>query len=213
MKLKKLLIIIMTIGLWGCSHNAKNSETSVSASANDVSSDKTVSDDYPQLEKDNMFYEGDPEALINFVQNGTGVVFFGDSKKENSQSYIVYLNDVLKENDLQAAVFDVSDLKKNHKLTGQLEDLLNKESDHQLVLNTEKDKNLLDGPLVVFLDHGKIITWDHETNDMDKVNDYWTDERVNALKTKLGNASSTIRKAQKDSQNTGCEKACTFGGD
>lgn len=203
MKLKDLACVVLAgMSLWGCS--AKKTETS---SVSSVSITNSVKEEYPDLPEDNAFYEGDSDALVNFIENGTGVVFFGNPEKENSQKYSVYLNDVLKENDLQAALFDLEKIQKNAELSSQVNDLLNKESEKAIVFEKEE------GPLVVFLNNGKVTAWDDETAGMNDVRSYWNEKKESALKAKLGNACAETKEAQKNSQNKGCEKACTFGGD
>lgn len=213
MRGKKLLFLIPVLFLCGC---AGKSSSSVSSSAvldsSETSAEKNVSEAYTGLKKDNAFYYGEEDALVNFLQNGTGVVFIGNPAKDNSQAYIVYLNDALAQNDLQAAVFDSDDLEKNEERRNQIADLLKKESDGSLVA-MQDGTDLLDGPLVLFLNDGKITTWDSETNGMDDVSSYWNADRSAALRKKLSEAASATKEAQKNSQNTGCEKACTFGGD
>lgn len=208
MNIRKLFCIL-ALFLCGCA--AKGSP--VVSTSSKSSEEENVSDAYTGLKKDNAFYYGEEDALVNFIQNGTGVVFIGNPAKDNVQKYIVYLNEVLKKNDLQAAVFDSRDLKKDDKRAGQIEELLKSESNGSLIVKQEDGTDLLDGPLVVFLQDGKITTWDSETNGMEDVSAYWNADRVKALEKKLGDAASAVKKAQKNSQNTGCEKACTFGGD
>ena len=202
MKGKLLCSFFLVIGLCGCASSEGNT-----VSAASVSSEKNITREYDGLNEKNAFYYGEEEALVNFIQNGTGVVFFGNPEKENSQKYVVYLNDVLEENDLQAAVFDIQNVQNDQKVSEQVNELLKKESDEQLVFEKEE------GPLAVFLNNGKVTAWDNETSDIENVSDYWTDEKISAWREKLGNAASEIRKAQESSQNKGCEKACTFGGD
>lgn len=204
MKLKKLVFAVLAgMSLWGCS----TAKTETASSASSVSVTSSIQKEYPDLPEDNAFYEGDSDALANFLENGTGVVFFGNPVKENSQRYSVYLNDVLKENDLQTAVFDLKKIQENEDLSSQVSDLLKKESDNAIVFEKEE------GPLVVFLNNGKVTAWDDETSGMDDVDSYWSEEKESALKTKLGNACAETKEAQKNAQNKGCEKACTFGGD
>lgn len=210
MKGKKLFLILVLF-LCGCA--GKSSSSVSSSSSVQSSAEENVSEAYTGLKKDNAFYYGEEDALVNFIQNGTGVVFIGNPAKDNSQKYIVYLNDVLAQNNLQAAVFDSDDLEKNEERKNQIADLLKKESDDSLVVKQEDGTDLLDGPLVLFLNDGKVTAWDSETNGMDDVSAYWNADRVNALKKKLDEAASATKEAQKNSQNTGCEKACTFGGD
>lgn len=201
MKLMKAVCAMMAgICLWGCS--TKEPEVSSVTSV-----ESSIQEAYPDLPEDNSFYEGDSDALVNFIENGTGVVFFGNPEKDNSQKYAVYLNDVLKENGIQAAVFDLKKIQKNDTLSSQVNDLLKKESDAAVVFEKEE------GPLVVFLNHGKVTAWDDETGGMDHVKSYWDEEKETALKTKLGKVCAEIKEAQKNAQNKGCEKACTFGGD
>ena len=91
----------------------------------------------------------------------------------------------------------------------------NKSDDPDIVLYDNDGKPLIYVPLVVFIKNGEIISWNGEsnTNDTDviSVKDYWTSEKVNALKDTLTKDALVIKQAQEENAAKGCDNGCSYG--
>ncbi|MBR2810158.1 MAG: hypothetical protein IKD69_02140, partial [Solobacterium sp.] len=66
-------------------------------------------------------------------------------------------------------------------------------------------------PLTLFIDNGRIVKWDGESNDLDSsviaVEDYWTEEKDAALRSRLAEGAALVKKAQEENGG-GCDTGC-----
>ena len=67
-------------------------------------------------------------------------------------------------------------------------------------------------PLVIYVVKGEIVGYDSETSQLStddiSVEDYWTEDKVQALKDKLSSYSEKVKTAQDENNSQGCDLSC-----
>ena len=67
-------------------------------------------------------------------------------------------------------------------------------------------------PLVIYVIKGEIVGYDSETSQLStddiSVEDYWTEDKVQALKDKLSAYSEKVKTAQDENNSQGCDLSC-----
>lgn len=142
--------------------------------------------EYTLLNEDNVFVYKDIKDIINILEDGTGVVYLGFPECPWCQQYVIYLNDLAKENNIEKIYYyDILEDRKNNtedyqKVISLLEEYL---------LNDEEGNPRVFVPDVTFVVQGKIIGHDNETSldtkGFENPNDYWNEDAVKKLKEKL----------------------------
>ncbi|MBQ7802756.1 hypothetical protein IJ380_02765, partial [Candidatus Saccharibacteria bacterium] len=148
---------------------------------------KLFAADYTSVSEDNLFKIKSGKEIIDILEHGTGVVFLGFPECPWCQAYAPMLNDLAKEYGLSEIyyhnTFDdwQNDTKEYKKITALLSDFLqfdNVGNKHLYVPNT------------AFVVNGEIVGNDWETSkdtlDASTPEEYWTEERVEAWKEKVG---------------------------
>lgn len=139
---KKLLTILTCLTLSACSVSSTVEE-------------RTITQDYPSLPEDTTLYYGDEERVIAMLENGIGVIFFGDVTDESSQSVVTALDEVGRETDLSILCYDLAeDKEKNSDFYTQLLETMNK-------LTETKDSSDLEAiytPSTYFVSKGNILS-------------------------------------------------------
>lgn len=142
--------------------------------------------EYTTVNKDNVFVYKTAKEIITILKEGTGVVFLGFPECKWCQAYAPILNDVAKDVGLKTIYYyNIKD------------DRTNNTSDYQKIVELlknnlqtdEEDKPRIYVPDVSFVKDGVMLGHDYETSldtlDYTEPSEYWTTERVSALKTKL----------------------------
>jgi len=142
--------------------------------------------DYPLVGDNNIFVIRNAEQTAQILEKGTGVVFIGFKECTWCQLYAVFLHDAAKEAGINRIFY--CDIR---------EDRLNNTENYRKIVKILEGRLQYDDegnprvyvPDVTIVDSGKIITRDFETsNDTLGYNsavEYWNDERVTALKSRL----------------------------
>ena len=143
-------------------------------------------EEYTLVPDDNVFVYSDVDEIIDILENGTGVVYLGFPECQWCDQYVVYLNEVAKENGiLEIHYYNIREDRSNNtenyqKIVALLEDYLEDDEDgnHRIYV-----------PAVIFMNNGEIVGFDDETSldtdDASTPREYWTGERVANLKTRL----------------------------
>src|SRR5574344_737021 len=174
---------------------------------NKKSDEKVISEDakkfkkeYTQVADDNIFKYKTAEEIIKILDHGTGIVFLGFPECPWCQRYAKYLNEVAKENGASCIYYyNIKEDRKNNtenyqKIVGLLSG--------NLQYDDEGNERIY-VPDVTFVKDGVIVGHDAETSldthNLSDPNDYWTDDAVNNLKTRLANYTINV-----------CSKICTY---
>ena len=149
----------------------------------DISDAAKFAEEYTNVEEDNVFLYRNADEIIRILENGTGVVYLGFPECKWCQKYVTYLNEAAKENDItRIYYFDILDARsKNTSEYQQIVSLL----EEYLEYDEEGNKRVF----VIVVDKGEIVGFDDETSldthDLDDPEEYWTEEEVNDLMSRL----------------------------
>lgn len=144
------------------------------------------SEEYPSVDKDNVFVYRNIDEIIRIMEKGTGVVYLGFPECPWCNAYVKYLNEVAKEVGIEKIYyFNILNDRKNE--TDEYKKIV-KILGEQLQLNEEGNPRVY-VPNVSFHIDGKVIGNDCETSldtkNLKDPSDYWTEEEVEDLKTNL----------------------------
>jgi predicted bacteriocin transport accessory protein len=142
--------------------------------------------EYPLVGKDNIFLYRNAAETADILEKGRGIVYIGFKECPWCQRYAVFLHDVAREMELDKIYYcDIRDDRENNsEAYRRIVRILN----GYLQYDDEGHPRVY-VPDVSIVSRGRIITHDFETSKetsgYDKPEEYWNDERVNALKEKL----------------------------
>lgn len=144
------------------------------------------SEEYTELDKDNVFVYRDAEEIIKILKYGTGIVYLGFPECPWCQTYVKYLNDVAQDMAVEKIYYYniLNDRKENTSEYQQMISLIGE----KLQYDEEGNKRIY-VPSVIAVKKGEIVGFDDETawdtKGFEKPEDYWTKEEVKDLKEKL----------------------------
>lgn len=174
MKKKILLTItlVLTLLLTSCKEN--------------ISDSKKFIKEYPDVAEYNVFVYRDADEIIKILEHGTGVVYLGFPECPWCQAYVPMLNEVADIEGLDKIYYyNILNARKDN--TEDYQKMVKILSEH-LGYDNEGNKRIF-VPAVIAVSDGEIIGFDDETSydtlGFDKPKDYWTEDRVSNLKTKL----------------------------
>lgn len=142
--------------------------------------------EYTKVPMDNAFIYKSEEEIINILENGSGIVYLGFPECPWCQTYVVYLNEVVKDMGLDTINYlNILDIRSNNtenyqKIVSLLSDILPYD---------ENGNKRVYVPQVVVVKNGVIVGGDNETSyDVTgSPSEYWTSEAIANLKQKLSN--------------------------
>lgn len=140
--------------------------------------------EYTKVPMDNAFIYKTEDEIISILENGSGIVYLGFPECPWCQSYVVYLNEVVKDNGLNSIYYlNIKDIRSNN--TENYQKIVSLISD--LLPYDETGNKRVYVPQVVIVKNGKIIGGDNETSyDVSGTpSEYWTSEQIANLKQKL----------------------------
>jgi len=155
--------------------------------------------EYPLVGRDNIFVFRTAAQAADILGHGTGVVFMGIKDCPWCQQYAVFLNDVAREMKIDKIFYcDIGEDRQNNtdsyrKITGILSDFLQYDDEGRPKVYV---------PDLSIVTRGTITGHDFETSKetlgCSTPQEYWTGERINALKERLreGLKKSTIQISQ-----------------
>lgn len=174
-----LAIVIVLVGVIIFLNIKKKNED------NSITDAKRFSEEY-KISEDNVFVYRNSDEILKIMRNGTGVVYLGFPECPWCSAYVVYLNEVAKENHLDKIYYYniLEDRKNNTEFYKEVIKLLR----GNLQYDDEGNERLY-VPNVSFHVKGKIIGNDYETSkdthDLKDPKDYWTNEEISELKSTL----------------------------
>ena len=142
--------------------------------------------EYPLVGNDNIFVYRNADEIAEILLNGRGIVFLGFNECPWCQLYAVFLHDIAKEMGIEIIYY--CDIK---------EDRQNNSDSYQKILKIFTGRLQYDDegrpriyvPDVSIVSRGRIILRDYETSKdtlgFYEPNEYWNEERINALKERL----------------------------
>lgn len=142
--------------------------------------------EYTEVGEDNLYVYRTYDELIKILENGTGVVLLGFPECPWCQRYAVYLNEVAKELDFEKIYY-----------YNILEDRKNNTEEYQKIVSIigeylqydEEGNKKVYVPAIVAINQGEIVGFDDETawdtKGFETPDDYWNEDAVTSLKTKL----------------------------
>ena len=152
------------------------------------------SEEYEKVPEDNVFDYVSATRVIDILESGTGIVYLGFPECGWCQQYVVYLNEVAKENNIDTIYYyNIKDARtKNTETYKRITSLLSE------YLPTDDEGNeRVYVPDVTFVKDGVIVGHDNETSivtDEDGTPDtYWTNEKITNLKNRLTNYANSIK--------------------
>lgn len=152
------------------------------------------SEEYTKVPEDNVFDYVSATKVIDILKNGTGVVYLGFPECGWCQQYVVYLNEVAKENGIDTIYYyNIKDARTNNTESyKKITELLK----YYLFTDDEGNERVY-VPDVTFVKDGVIVGHDNETSivtDEDGTPEtYWTSEKVSSLKSKLANYINLVK--------------------
>ncbi len=174
-----LAIVIVLVGVIIFLNIKKKNED------NSITDAKRFSEEY-KISEDNVFVYRNSDEILKIMKNGTGVVYLGFPECPWCSAYVIYLNEVAKENHLDKIYYYniLEDRKNNTEFYKEVIKLLS----GNLQYDDEGNERLY-VPNVSFHVKGKIIGNDYETSkdthDLKDPKDYWTNEEISELKSTL----------------------------
>lgn len=173
-------LLLIIVGLVACILLAVNKEKEV-----ETDSEKFAKE-YTLVGEENLFVYRDIDEIIKILENGTGVVLLGFPECPWCQQYAVYLNEVAKDLDFEKIYyFNILNDRKDN--TEKYQEIVSLIGEH-LQYDDEGNKRVY-VPAVIAVNKGEIVGFDDETawdtKGFEKPEEYWNDEEVTDLKTKL----------------------------
>ncbi len=144
------------------------------------------SEEYTQVDKNNVYVYRTIDEIINILEKGTGIVYLGFPECQWCQRYTKYLNEVAQDMGLTKIYYynireDRANNSENYlKIVEILKNYLQFD---------EEGNSRIYVPSVIALKKGEIVGFDDETawdtKGFSTPDEYWNDNEVQELKTKL----------------------------
>lgn len=160
----------------------------------DITDAEKFAKEYTKLSNDNVFTYKSLKEVNKILEKGTGVVYLGFPECPWCQEYVKYVNEVAKKVGLDKVYyFNIR------------EDRTNNTEDYQTTIKLLRDYLPTDEegnprvyvPLIAVIQNGKVVITDYETAEdtkgYDTPEEYWANEDLDALKTRLEKAFNTVK--------------------
>lgn len=142
------------------------------------------SKEYTSVSRDNVFVYRSKDEIINILEHGTGIVYFGYPECPWCMAYVPLLNEIAKNEGIEKIYYyNIREDRKNNtefyqKVVSILNDYLNYD---------EEGKKRIFVPNVTFVKEGKIIFNDNETSLISEgtPSEYWTEEKKTLFNEKF----------------------------
>lgn len=148
-------------------------------------SNKKFNEEYTLVDKDNVYVYKSINDIIDVLSKGTGIVYLGFPECPWCQRYVVYLNNLAKEYNIEEIYYyNIKDARSNNtKEYQKIVEILN-----DLLPYDDNGNKKVFVPTVVFVKNGKVIALDDETStisDGTTPDEYWNQERINLFNSKM----------------------------
>ena len=176
-------IIVILIGVVVFLLVRDNNEENVETTPTDA---EKFAEEYPSMPDDNVFTYATVDEIIDVLDGGSGIVYLGFPECQWCNAYVPYLNDVAKSVGVNEILYynireDRSNNSENYRKIVELLD--------GYLTDDEEGNPRIYVPAVIFVNNGTIVGFDDETSldtgGFTNPDDYWTEEEVNDLKSRL----------------------------
>jgi len=182
---------------------------------NQPAAEKKITEEYAQLKSGEVFYYGKKEDLKDYISHGTGILFLGFPECPWCQVYLPMAEEVLEDQEMECMYYNIFTEKKNDRAYyDDIASLIISQNDtgNDIVQYDSDGKQVIYMPLMLFIQEGRIIAFDNETCTEDSSvispEDYWTDEKTEALKERLAGYTAIIKEVKKELDAKGCDTGC-----
>lgn len=142
------------------------------------------SKEYNSVTKENIFVYKTKEEILNILEHGTGIVYFGYPECPWCMAYVPLLNEIAMNEGIEKIYYYniKEDRKNNTEFYQKVVNILNDYLDYD-----QEGKKRVFVPNVTFVKNGEIIFNDNETSLISggSPSEYWTDEKKNLFNEKL----------------------------
>lgn len=150
--------------------------------------------EYTKVTSDNVFTYRTLEEINKILEKGTGVVYLGFPECPWCQEYVQYVEEAAKKVGIDKVYyFNIKEDRSNN--TEEYQKTLKLIGDY-LPLDEEGNPRVY-VPLIVVVENGRVVITDFETaqdtKGYDSPSDYWANEDLDALKTRLEKAFNEIK--------------------
>ena len=176
-------IIVILIGVVVFLLVRDNNEENVEATPTDA---EKFAEEYSKISDDNVFVYASIDEILEVLDGGSGIVYLGFPECQWCGAYVPYLNEVAKDVGISEILYynireDRSNNTENYQKIVELLD--------GYLTNDEEGNPRIYVPAVIFVNNGTIVGFDDETSldtgGFTNPDDYWTEEEVNDLKSRL----------------------------
>ena len=166
-----IFIIISLVFIWNYSRTVETDNV-------------RFSNEYKNISTNNKFVYKDIDEILDILNNETGVIYFGFPECIWCQKYVIYLNEVANEENInEIYYFNIKeDRNKNTDNYNKLISVLN-----DYLIDNDNQKQIY-VPNLTIVKNGNIIYNNNETASIDEnitPDEYWTKEKVNNFKDAL----------------------------
>ena len=160
----------------------------------DITDAEKFAKEYTKLSSDNVFTYRSLKEVNKILEKGTGVVYLGFPECPWCQEYVKYVNEVAKKVGLDKVYyFNIKEDRTNN--TEEYQTTIKLLRDY---LPTDEEGNpRVYVPLIAVIQNGKVVITDYETAEdtkgYDTPEEYWANEDLDALKTRLETAFNTVK--------------------
>lgn len=169
---------------------------------NKIDDAKKFKSEYTNVSDDNPFVYRSVDQIINILEKGTGVVYLGFPECPWCQAYVPYVEEVAKKVGIDKVYY--YNIKEDRKNNTEEYQKIVKILDVYLSNDDEGNKRIY-VPAIIIVQNGKIVEFDDETSKDTKgyktPEEYWKNEDLDALKTKLEKSFNEIK-------STVCKSGC-----
>jgi predicted bacteriocin transport accessory protein len=162
---------------------------------NQISDSERFALEYPLVGGDNIFVYRNADETADILAKGRGIVFIGFKECPWCQLYAVFLHDVALEMEIDKIYY--CDIKEDRESNSESYRRIAGILDGRLQYDDEGRPRVY-VPDVSIVSRGRIIARDFETSKetlgYDTPQEYWNDERVNALKERLRAGIEILKK-------------------
>ena len=202
-----IYLILFTILIWGFIYLGKKDFST------NISDAELFSKEYKAVSSDNPFVYVTSSDVLDILKNKTGIILVGFQSNAWMQEYVKQLYPILRDNNIKKVYYyDVlEDRKENTEFYQTLVNIMNEQGDD--ITGYDNDGNArIYVPLVIYVVKGEIVGYDSETSQLStddiSVEDYWTEDKVQALKDKLSAYSEKVKTVQDENNSQGCDLSC-----
>lgn len=152
-----------------------------------VKVNNNFNNEYNLVDENNVFVYKSIDDILITLDKGTGIIFLGFPECSWCQNYVKYLNDVAVSKNIDIIYYyNFKSIRESN--TEKYKKLVSRLGDYLFLDDTGSYR--LYAPTLVIVKEGKILSFDNETSLMTNPilpNEYWTEEKINNFKEKIGN--------------------------